>query len=327
MIIPSASGASLDTALGKPSPVEGSQVLQTQVAARQDVAGSDAGPVTTRASLPAFEGPGLQAGGSMASIPAAGPSRHEVLSLIDKLGLDWHGATIAWCARRLPAFAEASAAELTSVASTILDAARRFSSVGEIRTWYESKPVFGTVRRACEPPPVTADPPDAEPAEWSADAWASYDLTDAAFKRDTTIHLALLDWREAAPLPLTGVFKSLEAAADFAAESSTRAYCYSAMSSEDLRTVRSFQPLLEGIPEAVVVKRTVLDRQPPLVAILVTHQDLIARPRQSVVDSALAQIAGDATAKDELLAKLIDRRIHEDLVTRLRQEAAGRSRD
>jgi hypothetical protein len=322
MIIFPASGQSADTVLGKTSTVEDTSAGQAGALSPTQVAKSAGGFAPSRASAAPFECPGELAGPSIAPTLPPGPDRHDVLRFMTELGLDWHGATIAWCARRLPAFADASAVALSAAVSTILDAAGRFGTEAEIRGWYETNPVFGTVRRTGNPPSVDETPLDMHTAQWSADAWTSYDLTDAALDRDRKIHFALHGWAGAASLPLAGVFTSLSAVAEFAVESSTRAYCYGVMSQEDLGTVRSFQPLLEGIPEAVVVKRSVLDRQPPVVAILLTHQELLARPRASVVDNALGRRTDEASHDDRAIEKLVDRRIHEDLAARLREEAA-----
>lgn len=324
MIFYPATGQSADTVLGRTSSVEAASVGQARAASLIPAEDSGPGFVPPRSSASLLDGSDLLAGLSVTPVPPTGPERHDIRLLMDELGLDWHGATIAWCARRLPALAHASAVELSTAASTILDAARRFSTVADIRLWYEANPVFGTVRRAVEQPSAAEVPLATEAAQWSADAWTSYDLTDAAFDRDRKIHLALHDWTGAASLPLPGVFTSLSAVADFAVESSTRAYCYGIMSAEDLRTVRSFQPLLEGVPEAVVVKRAVLDGQVPVVAILLTHQELIARPRASVMDTALARRTDEGSPEDRTIEMLVDRRIHQDLVARLREEAAKR---
>ena len=322
MFVSPASGPSADPVLGKTSSVEASSTGQERTSSLVQGAGPALAFVRPRVLAASLERPDARVGPSTDQVPASGPGRHDLMRLMDELSLDWHGATIAWCARMLPAFANASSAELSSAASTILDAARRFSTVADIRYWYEANPVFGTVRRACEQPCADEVPLVTGAAQWSADAWTSYDLTDAAFNRDTKIHVALQDWRGAASLPLTSVFTSLSAVADFALESSTRAYCYGVMSLEDLRTVRSFQPLLEGVPESVIVKRSVLDRQPPVVAILLTHQELIARPRASVIETSLARRTDEISSEDRLFEKRADRRIHEDLVDRLREEAA-----
>jgi hypothetical protein len=319
-----ASGQSADTVLGRTSSVESPSAGQARGASLIPAEDSGPGFVPPRSSASLLDGSDLLAGLSVTPVPPTGPERHDIRLLMDELGLDWHGATIAWCARRLPALAEASAEDLSTAASTILDAARRFSTVADIRLWYEANPVFCTVRRAVEQTSASEVPLATEAAQWSADAWTSYDLTDAAFDRDRKIHLALHDWPGAASLPLLGVFSSLSAVADFAVESSTRAYCYGIMSGEDLRTVRSFQPLLEGVPESVVVKRAVLDGQPPVVAILLTHQELIARPRASVIDTVLARNTDEGSPEGRAIKTRVDRMIHEGLVARLREEAAKR---
>jgi hypothetical protein len=248
------------------------------------------------------------------------PSRVEVVQTMSDLGLDWNLATIVCCARSMPAFSAASAVDLTSAASAILDTARRFGNAGEIRAWYGANPLYGTVLpSSTRSTQVAADAAatDPEPALWPV----SFDLTDAAVQRDVRIHSAMSGWKECTPVPLPGVFTSLNAVAEFAVESTARAYCYSRISADDLRSVREFESVLEGVPEAVVVKRAVLEDRPALAAVLLTYDERIARPRTLALDIGHRTASSSAEAPDDRTHQAwLDGRLRDDLVVRLRQE-------